>query len=127
MLRSLTLLLIALAASPTAAQIAGPIPRQPISVPDPFLSRSSRIPAPSVWRDLGDIRDKIDQRRDSGGLSRREAKRLKRQARGIGRLAEQYARDGLSDSERRELENHALYLRSMANRADTSSQSRGKR
>ncbi len=41
---------------------------------------------------------------------------MKREARHIGMLADFYAKDGLCDSERRELEARSLYIRSMANR-----------
>jgi hypothetical protein len=46
----------------------------------------------------------------------REARRLDREARQIGRLARLYGRDGLSPSERAELETRARILRDAVNR-----------
>jgi hypothetical protein len=60
---------------------------------------------------LRDIDKRIDRARESGRLSGREARRLEREARAIGRLERRYGRDGLSPSERAELEARAAYLR----------------
>ena len=67
---------------------------------------------PFVERELREARREIDRRRDNGELSRREARELRRESRRIDSLAQRYGRDGLSDSERRELEMHAQALRS---------------
>ena len=103
-------------AGPAYAGIA-PKPNYP-SVPkrDP-LAGSSRLPGPSVRRDMEDVRDRIEDRRERGEISRREARRLKRESRIIERSAWRYGRDGLSESERRELEARSAYLRDAANRS----------
>lgn len=103
-------ILLALAAAPAAAQIAGKRDYGPVPASSPFLE-DSRLPAPKVGRQLRDIDKRIERARSSGRLSGREARRLEREARAIGRLARLYGRDGLSASERAELENRAAYLR----------------
>ncbi|HEX8240327.1 MAG TPA: hypothetical protein VF574_11365 [Allosphingosinicella sp.] len=108
------LALLALAA-PAAAQIAGKRDYGPVPVSSPFLP-DSRLPGPGIGRELRDIEGRIDRARDRGDLTRREARGLEREARAIDRLAERYGRDGLSPSERAELENRARYLRDAVNR-----------
>jgi hypothetical protein len=102
--------LLALAAAPAAAQIAGKHDYGPVPLSSPFLE-DSRLPGPPIGKELRDIEGRIDRARDSGALSRGEARRLEREARAVGRLARLYGRDGLSPSERAELEARALYLR----------------
>ena len=106
-------------AAPAVAQFmpGPPAPRAP-RVPGPLVGHAS-IPSPDVWRDIGDVRDRIDRGRDAGTLSRQEARQLRREARMIGVLAERYGRDGLSDAERTELEARMLYLRDAVNVART--------
>ncbi|HEX8534658.1 MAG TPA: hypothetical protein VF662_10860 [Allosphingosinicella sp.] len=108
------ILLGLIASAPAEAQIAGPFPRGDVRPPNPFLS-DSRLPGPGIGRDLGDIHDRAERARDSGALSKRQARRLKREARRTGRLAEIYGSDGLSASERAELEARAQYLRGAVN------------
>lgn len=110
----LCLLAFALAA-PASAQIAGKRDYGPVPAANPFLP-DSRLPAPPFGKELRDIDRRIDRARDSGRLSGREARRLDREARAIGRLARIYGRDGLSPSERAELEARAAYLRDSVNR-----------
>ena len=110
---------------PANAQIAGSYPREPVRPPNPFIG-DSRLPGPGVGRELRDIRGRIDEVRDSGAISKREAKRLDREARQIGRLARRYGRDGLSGSERAELEARSLYLRGAVS-ASRSGSGRGPR
>jgi len=71
-----------------------------------------RTSDPVVERELRAARRDIDRRRKNGELSRREARELRRESRRIEGLAQRYARDGLSDSERDQLELHAHALRS---------------
>ena len=97
-------------ADPAGAQIAERHRYEPISMPNPFIG-DSRLPGPGLGRDLRDIEGRIDRARDNGFLSRREARQLRREARVIASLAGRYAQDGLSGSERRELENRTFYLR----------------
>jgi hypothetical protein len=104
------LALLALAATPAAAQIAGKHEYGPVPVSSPFLP-DSRLPGPGLGREISDLQGRIDDARESGALSRREARGLEREARAIGRLADRYGRDGLSPSERAELENRTNYLR----------------
>jgi hypothetical protein len=109
--RSAALLpLAALLAAPAAAQIAGKHEYGPVGAANPFLA-DSRLPGPGVGRELRDLDRRIDRARESGALDRGEARRLEREARAIGRLADRYGRDGLSASERAELEARAAYLR----------------
>ena len=111
---ALALLAFAIAA-PAAAQIAGKRDYGPVPTAGPFLP-DSRLPGPGIGREVDDLEDRIDRARDSGALTRREARRLDREARAIGRLERRYGRDGLSQSERAELENRARYLRDSINR-----------
>ena len=109
------LAVIALLAAPVGAQIAGKRDYGRIPVASPFLE-DSRLPGPRVGRQLLEIDKRIERARASGRLSGREARRLEREARAIGRLARLYARDGLSPSERAELENRTHYLRDSVGR-----------
>ncbi|HEX2763213.1 MAG TPA: hypothetical protein VHM92_05125 [Allosphingosinicella sp.] len=111
----LLLLAPALAAAPAAAQIAGKHDYGYVPVSSPFLP-DSRLADPPIGKALRDIDRKIDRARDSGALSGREARRLERENRAIGRLARLYARDGLSPSERAEIEARARYLRDAVGR-----------
>ena len=108
-------LLATLAIHPAAAQIVGPRPPSDYRAPNPFIGDSS-LPGPGVRRDVRDIRKRVDRAEESGRISKREARQLDREARLIGRLERRYASDGLSASERRELEARALYLRAALNR-----------
>ena len=107
------LILAALLAAPAGAQIAGKRDYGHVPAASPFLE-DSRLPGPRVGRELRDIDRRIERARDSGRLSGREARSLRREARAIGRLARRYGRDGLSPSERAELEARAAYLRDSA-------------
>ena len=109
------LLALALVAAPAAAQIAGKHDYGPVASSNPFLD-DSRLPGPPLGKELRDIDRRIDEARDGGRLSGREARRLDREARAIGRLARVYGREGLSPSERAELESRAAYLRDSVNR-----------
>jgi hypothetical protein len=96
-----------------------PLGGQAIVAPEPPLDHAVpgivdiRIdPADAVAeRDLRETRRIIEQRRESGELSRREARHLRREARLISALSERYGADGLSASERQELELRANELR----------------
>lgn len=107
-------LLLALAfglAAPAGAQIVGRPSYGDFATPSPFL-RDSRGPTPPIGRELRDIRGDINRARDEGMISGREARQLRRQGRLIGSIAGRYGRDGFSDSERLELQNMTLLLRS---------------
>lgn len=102
-------------ASPATAQIAGKRDYGPVATANPFLP-DSRLPGPPLGKELRDIDGRIDRARDSGRLSPREARRLERETRAVGRLARFYGRDGISPSERSELEARAAYLRDAVGR-----------
>jgi hypothetical protein len=103
-------ILLAFGAAPAGAQIAGKRDYGQVPAAGPFLG-DSRLPAPGLGKDLREIDRRIDRARESGTLPGREARRLEREARAIGRLARVYGRDGLSSSERAELERRSNYLR----------------
>jgi hypothetical protein len=105
-----SLLLILALAAPAAAQIAPRRDYDDVPAANPFLP-DSRLPGPGIGREVRDIKGRIHRARDSGALSRGEARRLEREARALDRLARHYGRDGLSASERAELDNRANYLR----------------
>lgn len=79
----------------------------------PFVG-DSRLPGPDIGRDLLDTRQRIERAREQGRISKSEARSLKREARQIDRLARSYGRDGLSASERSEIETRLLYLRGVS-------------
>lgn len=107
--------LLAVTTSPASAQIVGREPAGPVMRGDPFLE-STRAPSPGFARDVRNMRDRIGAARASGQISRREARLLDREARLIGALSRRYARGGLSDNERAELERRAAALRSRLGR-----------
>ena len=110
-MRKAAFLLLALAvAAPAQADIAPRRNPEPVAKRDLFKG-NGRVPGPGIYRDVDDIRDRIDDGRDSGALTRREARHLDRQARGLSWRARLYGRDGLSESEARELQARANYLR----------------
>lgn len=109
---ALPFILIALPATVQAQFIAGPAPG---GTPMPGISdRGTMTTAPPVAHDIDALRDRIRDGRKSGELSKREARGLKREAAMIGTLADRYAADGLSDSERRELDTRIEVQRAAA-------------
>lgn len=98
------------AATPAAAQFVtqpGP-PRT--GVPPIAGGIAAAGPAREVDRARGRIEDARDDRR----LSRREARRYRREATAIDGLGERFGRDGLSAGERQELELRARVLADQA-------------
>jgi type II secretory pathway component PulJ len=69
----------------------------------------------NIQRELGQIERQIDRLRDRRLVSNREAFQLSRQADQIERLADRYARNGLSGSEIRDLQNRIQNLRQRVN------------
>lgn len=104
------LTLVALAAAPGGAQIAGKRDYGHVPASSPFLE-DGRLPGPGLGKQLRDIDKRIESARESGRLSGRDARRFEREARAITRQARRYGRDGLSPSERAELETRVNYLR----------------
>lgn len=96
--------------APALAQIAGKRDYGPVPASGPFLE-DSRLPGPGIGKQLRDIDKRIENARESGRLSGRDARRLEREARAVGRLARTYGQGGLSPSERAELEARTNYLR----------------
>lgn len=103
---------------PAPPPSAGPLP----GIVEP--SGGTRFPGPVTMHfegddgafrhDLREARREVDRRRRNGEISRHEARQMRREIALIDRVAERYGRDGLSDSERRELAMHAQVLRSQA-------------
>ncbi len=88
-----------------------------IALPTPATAQAwstiSSTPAgPSVERQVNRIRQDIRNGRETGQLSRREAKNLRRTAGNIDLRAGMYAQNGLTDSERSFLDSNAAALRS---------------
>ncbi|HEX8555274.1 MAG TPA: hypothetical protein VF695_11250 [Sphingomonas sp.] len=104
--------LLALLLTGTAAQAQfAPSPRVPAPRPANPFGTPALPPAPSTGLETREIRDRIDDGRRSGQLSRREARGLRRQAAGLDLRAEIYGRDGLSEAEQRELAVRARVIR----------------
>jgi hypothetical protein len=97
-------------ASPAPAQIAQQHDYGPVGTRELFLG-DSRLAGPGLGRELGQIRREIKEGRESGQLTRREARQLGREARAIGSIGRRYGRDGLSPSERAEIESRTNFLR----------------
>ena len=105
-------LFLALPLAPASASIVERrVPRQVEPRVDPFLSDSS-LRGPGIGREIRHVRNRIERAREGGVISRREARRMRREARAIERLAYIYGRDGLSASEQRELEARSRILES---------------
>lgn len=90
--------------APAAAQIAGRI-----VVPTAGSSVTPR--GPSIGQQLRKTRRDIRNGLESGQLTRREAKALRRQAARIAAMAERHAEGGLSGPETAALESQAEMLR----------------
>ena len=102
----LHLALILLATTP------GPIaPR----APQPKLGGVAYDPSrgPGYGSQAEKVRDRIEDGRETGQLTRREARALRREARQIERLSARYAHGGWSEGERRELQARIDYLNGM--------------
>lgn len=108
-------LVTALLLAPLGAQ-AQFMPRTPPSGDRmPGISDMGTQPSnPALSHDLRETRQRISRGRADGELSKREARSLRREARQISTLGERYGRDGLSDSEARELETRVQILKSQA-------------
>jgi hypothetical protein len=109
-------LAMALAAAPAPAQIVGRHDYGPVGRGNPFIGDSS-FGWPGVRRDMRDIRDRIDDGRESGQLSQAEARQLRRDARRLAVVGRAYRNDGLSASEAHALHAWALALQSRVSAA----------
>ena len=83
----------------------GNMPRARDHAPVTFHS----VPSETA-RNLDRALDAAEARRDSGELSRREYRQLKREARLIARMEQRYAFDGLSQGEQSELDVRSRHL-----------------
>jgi hypothetical protein len=91
----LALLASSTVAAPTNAQFVGKHDYGPAGLSNPFIG-DSRQQSPGIGRELRNVREQIRAARESGVLSGREARQLKRDARAIEHLAARYSADGLS-------------------------------
>ena len=83
---------------------SGAASAQSIYGPPPPAARGPGISGGyGTARETGAIRRDIRRGRESGTLSRRQARGLRRETDQIDALAERYAADGVSDAEAREL------------------------
>jgi hypothetical protein len=111
-MRFAPLLAILCITAPAAAQIAGRPDYGDVPRMDRVGRVDSRLPGPGIGNELRDVRGRIDDARESGRISGREARGYRREARAIGALASRYGADGLSPWEESELEMRAQALRS---------------
>ena len=103
------LLLLALPPVAQAQFVASPAP-----APMPGIVDRGTLPTmPSLNHEIGKARDRIEAGRKRGELTKREARGLRRDAGMIETLADRYGADGLSDSERRELDMRTEVLRTL--------------
>jgi hypothetical protein len=111
-MRRLALLLLALGlAAPASAQIAGRHDYGDVRTPD-RLGSDGRVPGPSPAREARALRGDIRDLRESGALSRQEARRMSREARAKGRSG-----SGLSAGAARAATAQLLALRSQIHAA----------
>jgi hypothetical protein len=111
---AVSLVFLCFVSAPAGAQFVGRHDYGPVE--GPTFGGDSSLPGPGIGRELHDVRSRIDRARDSGRLSRSEARQLRREARAIEALAERSDRNGLSPSESRELEARARALGDAADR-----------
>ena len=104
------ILLTTVIATPAGAQIVGRHDYGYTPPPNPLLD-GSQPARPTPRSEVRDLRGRIDAAYVSGHISRRDARRLTREAGVISSLAHRYGRDGFSEAERRELETRAHLLR----------------
>ena len=107
---------VAVAAAPAPAQIVGSREYGPVSPGNPFIGDSS-FGWPGIGRELRDIRGRIRDGRETGQLSRGEARQLRRDARRLALVGRAYRQDGISASEAQALHGWALALQSRVSAA----------
>jgi hypothetical protein len=100
---------------PEFRRMPGIVERNPGTTRLPGAIEIRTIPGdPFVAHDLRETRETIDRRYENGELTRREARRLRREVRLVDRLQYRYGYDGLRADERAELAMRAQELRSRA-------------
>ena len=120
MRRTVLALLALTLAAPAGAQIAGRPGYGDVRIPD-RLGPTGRVPGPSPAREARDIRSDIRDLRESGAITRREARRMSREATVLGRT------DSLSAPAARAVEAQLLALRSRVATAQASSEQNRRR
>lgn len=121
MRRLAILILASTVAAPAGAQIAGRHDYGDVRVPE-RLGDDGRLARPDPGLEARDIRADIRRLRDSGAISRHEARRLSREARIIGRLGN----GSLTASAARSIDAQLLALRAQVYTAQAR-QGRGRR
>jgi hypothetical protein len=114
-------LVLALAA-PASAQIAGRHDYGDVRMPE-RLGHDGGLPRAHPSREARDIRGDIRNLRESGAISRREARRLTREARAIGRIGG----SSLSAGSARAVDAQILALRAQVASAPARAPGRGRR
>jgi hypothetical protein len=120
-LKEVRMPILALAMAAAAVQGGSPSVYGPPAPPPPVYGPS--IPTVRTVPDYGvpvsasvdRVLSDIDDGRNSGQLSRKQAKELRRELGEIGELERRFGRDGLSDDERAELQNRAAVVRAITN------------
>ncbi len=80
------------------------------SVAAPASAQNHRYQGGQIERQVNQIENRIQRAADRKIISRREATQLLSQANGIDRLADRYARDGISNREQRDLQTRIAQL-----------------
>jgi hypothetical protein len=96
--------LTAMSLYPQSTAIAGPPPPSPSALPT--------IKPTAVW-EAPEIRAEVEEGRERGELSRRQAKELRRELRQIATLEERYAAGGISEAEQEELRARVEMVRAL--------------
>lgn len=96
----------ALAMFPATARIAAPPPTAPRTVP--ALN-------PGVGREVAQARSAVEAGRETGELSRKQVKQLKRELSYVRTLERRYAQDGLNEQELAELRKRVEVVRAVTN------------
>lgn len=104
--------MLLLAASGAGAQIVGPPAPQPGT--ETYRRAEAAADEARYRLDLRKIDRTIREGRESGRLSKRDAKTLRKERQQIGSLAERYGSDGLSSQEAQELYMRERVLESQA-------------
>jgi hypothetical protein len=103
------------AGAPDARRLPGIVERNPGTTRVPGRIEIRAAPGdPYVAHDLREARETIERRRESGELTRRQARQLRREVRIVSRLQYRYGHDGMRPDERAELALRAQELRSRA-------------
>ena len=125
-MRTLAFIVLLNITAPVAAKQLNGFAGPRVTAPTLWLPVKARPAPPQTWRDLRDIRERIEDGRDERSLTRREARKLKREVAYIGVLTDRFGSDGLSDAERRELDVRTSALRDQVGVRRTQGAGRGR-